>query len=407
MKPLFSMVMITFLSLPAVGQGLQDGSHGSGGDEKGAYTISVNSNWNILSVPLEVPDSRRSTLFPTATSPAFAFTTQYVARDTMQNGIGYWLKFAAPQNLPLNGDAILTDSIPVRPIWNMIGSISHPVASSSITAFGTTIQSSFFKYNAGYQVASTIEPGGGYWVKTSSAGTLVLSASSVPAKRSAQDSMIIVLEALNSLTISDAAGGSQTLYFGPTDAHIAAFAGLPPVPPSGIFDVRFSSHSMVTSGDQDIQLSSATFPVEVTWSVTTPGNYLLSVDEEETSLNSAGSLRLDHPASRFSLKVAAASELPREFSLSQNFPNPFNPTTNIRFALPVQSHVRMELHNILGQRVATVVSDELPAGYHVVSWNGLGDNGQTLGTGTYFLRLTANGAGGRNFTETRKLMLLK
>jgi hypothetical protein len=90
-------------------------------------------------------------------------------------------------------------------------------------------------------------------------------------------------------------------------------------------------------------------------------------------------------------------ELPREFSLSQNYPNPFNPTTEINFALPSACDVSLEIYNITGQRVTTLVDSYLEAGQHSVLWDA-----SSNASGVYFYRLTAG-----EFTETKKMMLLK
>jgi hypothetical protein len=99
--------------------------------------------------------------------------------------------------------------------------------------------------------------------------------------------------------------------------------------------------------------------------------------------------------------------LPKTFALYQNYPNPFNPSTTIRFALPVESSVSVDVFNALGQRVKTLASGMLPAGYRSVEWNGTGNGGAQLGSGVYFVRFTATGIDGRSFGDTRKLMLLK
>ncbi|MFH2054851.1 MAG: PKD domain-containing protein, partial [bacterium] len=89
--------------------------------------------------------------------------------------------------------------------------------------------------------------------------------------------------------------------------------------------------------------------------------------------------------------------LPDEISLTQNYPNPFNPTTVIAFTLPEAVHVRLEVFNLLGQRVETLINRDLPAGAHEVSWNALG-----MPSGTYLYRLDAG-----EFTQTRKMLLIK
>jgi hypothetical protein len=89
--------------------------------------------------------------------------------------------------------------------------------------------------------------------------------------------------------------------------------------------------------------------------------------------------------------------IPAQFSLSQNYPNPFNAATTIEYALPRTAAVRLEVFDILGQRVATLVDGPQLAGFHRVAWNAAG-----LSSGLYFARLQAG-----EFVETKKLTLLK
>ncbi len=94
--------------------------------------------------------------------------------------------------------------------------------------------------------------------------------------------------------------------------------------------------------------------------------------------------------------------LPTEFSLEQNVPNPFNPTTSIAFTLPERSQVRLEVYNILGQRVRTLVNDVLPPGSHSVIFDGADGNGQPLATGVYLYVIKTE-----DFTQSRKMLLMK
>jgi hypothetical protein len=94
--------------------------------------------------------------------------------------------------------------------------------------------------------------------------------------------------------------------------------------------------------------------------------------------------------------------LPTDFRLEQNFPNPFNPTTRIRFALPQKSKVRLTLYDTLGREVITLVNDERQAGIYAIDWNGLDSAGQRAGSGVYFFRIEAG-----EFVQTRKLTLIK
>jgi hypothetical protein len=91
------------------------------------------------------------------------------------------------------------------------------------------------------------------------------------------------------------------------------------------------------------------------------------------------------------------TNLPREVALYQNYPNPFNAATEIKFALPEQSDVTIEVFNILGQKTATVADGLFPAGYHSVNWNA-----GKVASGVYYYRLTAG-----DKVMVKRMMLLK
>jgi len=99
--------------------------------------------------------------------------------------------------------------------------------------------------------------------------------------------------------------------------------------------------------------------------------------------------------------------VPQEFSLSQNYPNPFNPSTIIGFALPRESYVKLEVYDLLGERIATLVDETRPAGYYSVEFNtdnhGLSATSTSgLGSGLYFYRLSTPEA-----SFTKKMLLLR
>ncbi|TFB08757.1 choice-of-anchor D domain-containing protein, partial [Candidatus Marinimicrobia bacterium MT.SAG.2] len=89
--------------------------------------------------------------------------------------------------------------------------------------------------------------------------------------------------------------------------------------------------------------------------------------------------------------------IPENYSLLQNFPNPFNPVTTIRFGLPKESKVNLSIYNILGEKLESIILGQKPAGYHKVIWNA-----SNVSSGIYFYRLEAG-----DFVQTRKMVLLK
>ncbi len=94
--------------------------------------------------------------------------------------------------------------------------------------------------------------------------------------------------------------------------------------------------------------------------------------------------------------------LPTEFALSQNVPNPFNPSTQISFALPVAAKVNLAIYNVLGQHVKTLVAGDLRAGYQTITWDGTDFTGRTVASGVYFYKLNAG-----DFAATKKMLMLK
>jgi photosystem II stability/assembly factor-like uncharacterized protein len=96
------------------------------------------------------------------------------------------------------------------------------------------------------------------------------------------------------------------------------------------------------------------------------------------------------------------SGAPQAFELAQNYPNPFNPGTHIKFHVPATSSVRLEVFNITGQHIATLLEEKRAAGEHELSWDGRNDLGQPVPSGVYLLSIRAG-----EFTQARKMLLTR
>jgi len=97
-----------------------------------------------------------------------------------------------------------------------------------------------------------------------------------------------------------------------------------------------------------------------------------------------------------------ALRIPGEFALLQNYPNPFNGETIIRFQLPKAARVQMYVFNIRGQRVATLIDEQMDPGYHKVTWNGRNDDNRLVASGIYIYLIQAD----RN-RASQKLTIIK
>ena len=102
------------------------------------------------------------------------------------------------------------------------------------------------------------------------------------------------------------------------------------------------------------------------------------------------------PCDRSAGKKAVSSES-EPFALSRNYPNPFNPVTTINFSLPNSSYVTLNIYNVLGEKITTLVDREFSAGIHSVEWNA-----REFSSGFYFYRIEAG-----SFTKTNRMMLIK
>ena len=107
-------------------------------------------------------------------------------------------------------------------------------------------------------------------------------------------------------------------------------------------------------------------------------------------------------SSEYSNLVEVKVNKPSVFSLKQNYPNPFNPSTEISFSLPVDARVSLDIYNVLGQKVSSLIKGNLPAGEHNITL----DAG-ALTSGIYFYRIDAAAPGWKKFSSVKKMILTK
>jgi hypothetical protein len=167
---------------------------------------------------------------------------------------------------------------------------------------------------------------------------------------------------------------------------------------------KISSGLQLMSGEVTHSKKLTGTSIQFTWTPSVTGSEVLYATGAKNS--KAGGW--GH-ASDFSVIVTPAGlsgveqeETPMAFSLDQNFPNPFNPATTIRFSLPRASDVTLTVLNLIGEKVATLVSRRMEQGTFALKWDASG-----LPSGVYLYRLEARQGGGQTFVQTRKLLLVK
>lgn len=147
------------------------------------------------------------------------------------------------------------------------------------------------------------------------------------------------------------------------------------------------SNSVFSNGG--VPISSATYSLN-----STVGQTLIGIMQNTSYQNEVGFW--------YSTRVyvgieAEEDQLPKKFELYQNYPNPFNPVTHIKYAVPKLSQVRIEIYNILGQKVRTLLNEEKPPGYYVVEFDA-----SSLASGFYIYKMQADG-----FVNIRKMIVTK
>ncbi len=145
--------------------------------------------------------------------------------------------------------------------------------------------------------------------------------------------------------------------------------------------------------NDSIVVDSLTFSAGTSW---------LFVDENQVSFLPIWGGRLYFGGGGSSVYSEVGAEVPETYALNQNYPNPFNPTTKISFDIPARSHVVLTVYNVLGQKVKTLVDEELAPNHYVTEWDGTNEGGAQVSSGVYFYKLQTE-----DFSSTKKMVLLK
>lgn len=353
--------------------------------------VTAAAEWNLIAAPVAAVNMSATALFPSTNSPAYGFSGSYQPAAALVNGAGYWMRFPSACTQTQCGEPLLANTIPVVAGWNIIGVFNQSIPATGITSSPAGIlNSGFFGYSNGYALYSTLVPGKGYWVRATQAGVLNLSATDQIAK----SSNVGEFPYLNKIAISDKAGNHQELFIVAKQQPSA----LPPLPPAGVFDTRFTSGNFAeTSENTVVSISGAVYPV--TLSLTGPA---AAIQDAAThgkmffaDVVSGQQISITNPA--ISQLEVIQSTKGISYQLLQNYPNPFNPSTDIGFMLPEKTQVRVAVYNQLGEQIAVLVNEEREAGYHSVTWNAA-----SAATGIYFYSIKTP-----SFSAVKKLVFMK
>ncbi len=313
---------------------------------------------------------------------------------------GYWIKVGSDCDVDLCGPPIpLDQTIPISTGWNLVSywpeqQLPIEVAFMSMyhdlqVALG--FDGAGLVHLPGDPVHSTLtalDPGHGYWVKSFVDNALAYPGYGGPLPTAS----IASKPAASGITASrdwmSIYGAGLTLDGRPLaeGTVIEAYSSTGTICGSGTYADGVLKFTPVYGRDAQVD-ESKTYP-------TAGDNVQLRIDGQPVS----PALTFEGNGARVQINtLTSGTDLPTSFKLGQNYPNPFNPTTEISFDLPATAQVRLEVFNVMGQRVSVLVDERLEAGSHTVTFDG-----DRLASGIYLYRIQAG-----SFTESRKMLLLK
>jgi PKD repeat protein len=360
-------------------------------------TSSVNSGWNIVSVPVRAPDMTYSTLFPGVASQAFIYNNGYVPVTTLSNGAGYWMKFNNANNYLITGYKYQPENMYVSSGWNLIGPFDSNIPVSSIVSNPSGIVTSYyFGYGGSYAIADTLKVGKGYWIRTSASGYLYKGVMDNLQTQPAANP----LEQFAELRLASGEDEHANLFLGMANELTSDYT-LPPVPPSGIFDVRFGTDKFVEELGRNhvLKINSASRETKLTVHNTKGAKFRVkdAIDGSIIDKELVEGAEIIIPANLGTLLLETSAILPLTYELSQNYPNPFNPVTTIKYQLPKDGLVKIAVYDVLGKEVKSLVNGNQTAGAYEVRLDA-----SSLASGVYFYRMTSG-----NFHKLKKMIVLK
>jgi len=366
------------------------------GEYGSEVSVNIISEWNMIGLPFEYQNTGVQNIYPSSVeNTLFSFSeTGYIPEYELILGSGYWLRFNESEIISMTGTVLEELSLSLFEGWNLISGISFPAFVDNIIDIeNILIPNTLYGYSEnGYLPSNIINPGYGYWIRTSSAGEIQLS---IDNRASAAKIFYNKLKNINRIILNDI-----PLFFGVSvsDEELLYYS-LPPKPPLGAKDFRFSGDSKLCATDDCvIEAMTNGKPLKLECDIRDNESWeVVDVSGNVFSCESVHILELNNDSESFILRKSNSLQAPTEFELFPAHPNPFNPETTIRFTVPKLSGVKLSIYDIQGRLVETLLNKQLLSGEHSVRWNAT-----ELSTGIYFVFLETAGK-----KEMQKIIYMK
>jgi len=357
------------------------------------------AGWNLVGLPAGVEDGSLSAVYPEGTAGTlYSYNGAYVGVDALVSGEGYWLHFPDAGTTTITGAPISSLTVSLTAGWNLFSGISEATNVSDISdPGGVIVAGTVYGFSGAYAGASVLTPGHGYWVNASADGDITISSGGAAKTRSA---FIVRTEEANKLSFN-----GNDLYFGVSipEEEMLSYQ-LPPKPPAGAFDVRFSGDTRIAGENTEIEVMNPYQTITISYDVVLDAgehmNWVLTSESgEEYTLEGTGEITVPTEET-FTLERKAI--IPISYALHQNYPNPFNPITSLLYDLPAQAQVTLTVYDLMGREVTQLVNTTQEAGYRSVQWNATDSFGKPVSAGVYLCQIRAG-----EFVQTKKMVLLK
>jgi len=362
----------------------------------GRTELAVCEGWNLISFPfapnITVPVADA---ISTALTPGYWYDNiehRYIISDYIEAGKGYWVFCSEPDTFPIAGALVDYATVNLRSGWNMIGTPWHSAGAAPLGNMDVTpsvlVPGNIWGYDAcgtmSYFTATEFEVGKGYWVLATGAGLLQIEGDTVMRK----SSPLPEPEWWLPMTID-----GKMVAIGLDNCASFAIDGydrvIPPPNPDGGEVFGFSVGGYLLTRDvkpgEYAEFTLAAIGRKLEWNVELipdgmnliliNGNNALNMRETNNAILSGKA------------KIVVERRLPRQVTLYSAVPNPFNPVTEIRFAVPNENWIILAIYDILGNRVATLADGRFAAGEHSLLWHGTDHTGRDMPSGIYFYRL--------------------
>ncbi len=387
--------------------------------EVGSISRAMDEGWNMVGVPTSPSDGSYTAVFNDVspiTEPFLWDGSNYVQSSTVTAGVGYWIKVPAASSQSFSDAAVNSLTLNLVEGWNMIAGPACVVPWGDISDAGNIlIDETLYGYSNGYVTSAALLPGSGYWVRTSVAGSITMDCGTGKVS-GIQREQGDVLGNFGMLRVSDEAGMSQALYFG---SELAAGLdkrsfSMPPRSQQGDFDVRFNDSSRLSEADEQIvRLQSESYPLVVRLDRKPDvlfGPVVIEelvggevVKQHQLDADDAVTISNDNvTALRIKSVDSIDATLPETFTLQGNYPNPFNPSTQVVFDMPEAGVVKVDVYDLLGRNVMSVPTQDIAAG----AGKQVQIDASSLASGTYLYHVTVEMAS-QSITKVGRMTLIK